>query len=272
MEGPGVRVSEFLVSFYSMVDLNNLDPKQKKRYEKVAKLFDEGEVALFEYLIELEDKIDAKVTEVEQKIPDLGGVLESVRGTQGIEGTKGDMGLQGPEGPEGKSIVGPQGPRGPQGPSGKDGTNGKDGESIIGPSGKNGNDGRDGSPDTGKEIVEKINALDIDDPDLQIDASHIKNIDKYIKKSGQIINAGIIGRDIVKDLDISNQLDGITKTFNIQAVWNIISVDLSSFPYGSLRKNTDYTWTPTSITFTSQIDASTQLQAGQSCVLTIVSG
>lgn len=92
------------------------------------------------------------------------------------------------------------------------------------------------------------------------------------EKRTTIINGGVIGRDLIKDLDISSQLDGATKTFNIQAVWNIISVDLSSFPYGSLRKNVDYTWTPTSITFTDQIDAPTQLATGQSCILTVVQG
>jgi len=86
------------------------------------------------------------------------------------------------------------------------------------------------------------------------------------------VGGGIVGRDIIKDLDISDQLDGVTKTFNIQAVWNIISVDLSSFPYGSLRKGVDFTWTPTSITFTDEITAATQLAAGQSCVLTVVQG
>lgn len=78
-------------------------------------------------------------------------------------------------------------------------------------------------------------------------------------------------RDLFKDYDLSAQLDGATTTFNIPAVYNVVSVALSSYPYGSLRKGVDFTWTPTSITFLSTIDPTTQLAAGQSCVLTIVS-
>lgn len=37
--------------------------------------------------------------------------------------------------------------------------------------------GKDGSPDTGKEIVAKVNDLPIE-PELQIDAKHIKNLPK----------------------------------------------------------------------------------------------
>lgn len=96
-----------------------------------------------------------------------------------------------------------------------------------------------------------------------------RELDELKNRKPQI-NGGIIGRDLIKDIDISSQLDGIKTTFNIQSIWNVITVDLSSFPYGSLRKNVDYTWTPTSVTFTSQIDPSTQLASGQSCVLTVV--
>src|SRR5258708_24632766 len=53
---------------------------------------------------------------------------------------------------------------------GKDGLNGQDGKD-----GKAGDNGKDGSPDTGEQIVEKINQLPEDD-ELKIDASHIKNL------------------------------------------------------------------------------------------------
>lgn len=78
-------------------------------------------------------------------------------------------------------------------------------------------------------------------------------------------------RNLFQDYDLSSQLDGVTKTFNIPAVWNIISVDTSSFPH-ALRKNVDYTYTPQTITFTSEIDAATTLAAGQTVILTIVTG
>ena len=104
--------------------------------------------------------------------------------------------------------------------------------------------------------------------DIREDIKELKEDMK--KQKSRVFGGGIVGRDLFKDIDISSQLDGATKTFNIQAVWRIISVDLSSFPYGSLRKTADYTWTPTSITFTNQIDAATQLSAGSSCIITAV--
>ena len=109
----------------------------------------------------------------------------------------------------------------------------------------------------------KIDAID----DLREELDRLKKARKVPFLS---VGGGIASRDLFQDIDISSQLDGVTKTFNIRAVWNIISVDLSSFPYGALRKGTDYTWTPTSITFTDEIDASTQLASGQTCILTVV--
>jgi hypothetical protein len=83
-------------------------------------------------------------------------------------------------------------------------------------------------------------------------------------------HSAIVGRDVISDIDLSSQLNGVDKTFNIQSIYNIVSVSLSSYPYGTLRKNIDYTFTPTSITFTNTIDAETQLGAGQNCILTVV--
>lgn len=128
--------------------------------------------------------------------------------------------------------------------------------------------------DTGEQIVDKINDIPLDDEDHKIGIEHIKGLRKEIdaiKSRSQIVGGGIVGRDVFKDIDISSQLNGVTKTFNIQAVWNILTVDLSSFPH-ALRKGVDFTWTPTSITFTSEIEASTSLATGQTCILTVVTG
>lgn len=86
------------------------------------------------------------------------------------------------------------------------------------------------------------------------------------------VHTGISGRSFIKEVDISSQLDGVTKTFNIGAFYRIIAVDASSSPYGAFRKTTDYTYSGNdgTITFTSQIDAATQLSAGQSVIIIIV--
>lgn len=54
---------------------------------------------------------------------------------------------------------------------------------------KDGEDGKDGSPDTGAEIVRKINELP-QNPRVMIDASHIKNLSLAFKGSGSASGGG----------------------------------------------------------------------------------
>jgi len=65
-----------------------------------------------------------------------------IKGEKGDVGEMGPMGPMGPTGPQGESIVGPKGDRGADGIDGI------------------GKDGKDGSPDTGEQIVAKLNTLD----------------------------------------------------------------------------------------------------------------
>ena len=139
-----------------------------------------------------------------------------------------------------------------------------------GAKGEPGEKGNDGSSDTPAQVKEKLlkEGLKIEDiKDLR------KELDKLekIRKSwfSPMVAGGLSAKEMIKDVDLSSQLDGVTKVFNIPAVWNIISVDLSSFPY-ALRKNVDYTYTQTTITFTDQVDAPSSLASGQTCVLTVV--
>ena len=57
----------------------------------------------------------------------------------------------------------------------RDGLNGKDGESIVGPRGENGIDGKDGSPDTGEQIIEKLNPIK-----NSLDFTVLKNIPDFL--------------------------------------------------------------------------------------------
>lgn len=128
-------------------------------------------------------------------------------------------------------------------------------------------------PKLGSPIRDSLELLQGDD---RLDISAIKGVKEIGDRVANLENrpqpsmASIAGRDIIKDIDLSASLNGITTTFPLQAIWNVISVNLSSYPYGSLRKGIDYTWTPTSITFTNTIDPTTQLSAGQQCILTVV--
>lgn len=132
--------------------------------------------------------------------------------------------------------------------------------------------------DTPIELRNSLESIKNDNDKLSIEAIGYlrQELDKLEKKIGTAKSVTIFGgnnaglKNSFKDIDISTSLDGNISTFNIPAVWYIISVSLSSFPYGAARKGIDYTWTPTSITFTSEIDPATQLAAGQKCILTVV--
>lgn len=137
---------------------------------------------------------------------------------------------------------------------------------------------KDGSPDSAEDIRNKLEVLP-EGERLSMDAIEglrqaIEDLSRRIMYSmgGGGNGGGVAGRNFIDTVDISSQFDGVTKTFNIPAVYTILSVDMSSYPYGAMQKATDFTFTPTTITFGDTIDAATQLEAGQKCVLTVVIG
>ena len=81
----------------------------------------------------------------------------------------------------------------------------------------------------------------------------------------------VSGRDLIKTRDISSQLDGVIKTFNIGAFHSIFQVVMSSFPH-ALRDGIDYTYDGNlgTITFTDEIDAATSLSLGQTVRILII--
>lgn len=124
---------------------------------------------------------------------DLSEFKEELRGLKGEDGIsiEGDRGLGGDKGDKGD-----RGDSGRDGLDGRDGSDGKDGRDadetqIIFdvlkriPKPKDSKPGRDGSPDTGAQIVQKINALP-ETSDKQIDVSHIKNLISLIKKYAEV--------------------------------------------------------------------------------------
>lgn len=105
-------------------------------------------------------------------------------------------------------------------------------------------------------------------------AKELKQLDDKIREVRQIRSSrggGGMSRAGIKEIDISSQLDGVTKTFNLGAFYRILSVDLSSFPH-ALRKQTDYTYDSDAgtITMTSEIDAAVSLDTGQTGIVTVV--
>ncbi len=97
-------------------------------------------------------------------IEDLRVEIRNIKLKAGKDGERGPRGIQGPPGPRGKQ--GPKGDKPIAGidfafpKDGKDGKHGKDGRTPIkGVDYKDGDPGKDGSPDTPKEIADKLNTL-----------------------------------------------------------------------------------------------------------------
>jgi hypothetical protein len=185
-----------------------------------------------------------------------------------FKGDRGEVGPQGERGEKGDSITGPQGPKGEKGDAGYtpikgvdyfDGEKGEQGETGVGLPGKN------GSPDSPEQIVEKINSLP-DEDEFKIDASHIKGLPEIKDGKGQAVFS--VERGGLKVYDLSSSLDGATKTFSLPAFDKIIMISSTSFPF-TFRPTVDYTSDASAmtLTFTSEITASTTLALGQTLLI-----
>jgi hypothetical protein len=165
-----------------MIPKDKID-KAKKILEINQKIKSFGTAFIAKKIDDVEEEIGSLTKIVTDYIESVPFPQDGIDGVQGEKGEKGDRGEQG--------LHGMKGDKGDKGERGEKGEKGEDGFGIDGKDGKNGIDGKDGSPDTGEDIVQKINALALD-PDLKIDASHIKNLP--INNGG----SGIGGRPLFK--------------------------------------------------------------------------
>lgn len=163
---------------------------------------------------------------------------------------------------------------GKDGKKGDKGDRGAQGESIQGRAGEPGRDGKDGSPDTAEDIRNKLELFigEPEDDKLKIDAigflaEKLEDLEQRIKSGGGH-HTFAVQRGQLKVYDLSEQLDGMTATFLLPAFWRVISVQSTSTP-GIFRPTVDYTADASvpSITFTSQIDATTTLAPGQTLLV-----
>jgi len=181
---------------------------------------------------------------------DKGDPGEFVAGPQGEKGEKGD---------KGDSIVGPQGERGSKGEKGDKGETGP-----VGSQGIPGANGKDGSPDTGEQIVKKINDLPAK-AEVQIDARHIKNLPEQDMGWKKYLHGG---GDVNMSYVLDPFLDGVTKSFTIPENRRVNYVILSSAPI--VVTTNDFTLSGnrnTTLTFGSNINASISLVGGQSAIV-----
>lgn len=105
--------------------------------------------------------------------------------------------------------------------------------------------------------------------DLRKELEELKNnIGKKTLSGGAGGGGGSTGARNVSAYDLSSSLNGVLKTFSLPAFWRVIDVSSSSFPY-SFRPTVDYTVDASAmtITFTSEIEASTTLNTGQTLLV-----
>jgi len=241
-------VAEVLAEYFKSTAKNN--DNRSKEIETVVTMLAQ---AISEIRNRLDEKLDEVDAEVKQKLDTVQDGYTPVKGVDyfdGKDGHKGDDGKDGisPDPQEVVSLVLEQIPKG----------------------------------ETADELYSKLpqygtlvrDALELLDGEERLDIKYIKGWEEMLKRiksveSRPAVIGGMGGRDLIQEIDLSPQLDGVTTTFNIQAVYKILTVDLSSFP-NALRKGVDYTNTTTTITFTSQIDPATSLAAGQTCIITAV--
>jgi hypothetical protein len=156
-------------------EINNLSPEQVRRLEKLAKLLDDGNLAILEHLFEIEEKIDAKVEEMKASVPDVYKILEAVQLQDGEDGEDGKDGAQGEKGDKGdKGDTGEKGEKGDPGRDGVDGINGIPG------------DIKDLSPEELRDSLELLQG------DERLDINAVKGIDQNNEKlSGDVLNRAI---------------------------------------------------------------------------------
>lgn len=129
---------------------------------------------------------------------------------------------------------------------------------------------------TGEEAVRLINELALT-PDKQIDFSHLKNVPKQFRgkkpylhgggipsltagtgitltptsDGGYTISSTAVGSSTT-NIDLSSQLNGVLRTFNIPGLSEVVSVHFSSNPFIG-RPTTHYTVVGEDITFTTEV-------------------
>jgi len=144
--------------------------------------------------------------------------------------------------------------------------------------GKDGDRGDDGESVDEEEIKEMILSLipeaeKIDLSEFEDKIEELLEEIENLKIANVQRGGGGLGnsREAVKFFDLSPELDGVKKKFSLPAFYRILQVDMSSFPTKT-RLSIDYTFDSTdmSITFTSEIDAATQLSAGQTIIILYV--
>ena len=119
-----------------------------------------------------------------------------------------------------------------------------------------------GSPDTGEEIIKKVNA---DESDALIRKEKVEGLEKLeimVRTADANVRGFANSGSFSYNKDISSLLDGVTKTFTIAPNARVLLVISSSFPT-VFQATTDYTVAGGVLTFAAGVNAASMLAAGQ---------
>ena len=224
--------------------------------ETIKRMMREGGKTSDDILKELiASEVERRVQEAKQELHNHVEQITPKKGVHYFDGVNGHDGIDGLPGKDGKD--------GRHGRNGLDGRDGKDGENI--------------SPKQAKmilaELLNDVNILGEKDV-LRILDKPKKGLDGKLKKLEELVMLNYGGHGghntggaTPQSVDLSAQLDGLTKSFTIPANTAIIGVFGSSAPF-IFRPTTDYTGSgTTTITFTASVDAPSALATGQSLIV-----
>lgn len=178
--------------------------EQLKRLQRLAK---DKEVFLLDEIDRLEDSI-----------PNLEKLVNTIKGNdgdKGEKGNKGETGARGEQGKEGKQgskgSTGEKGATGSQGPKGDAGKPGEDGKS--GKDGIDGKDGQDFTPELDKLAIDTINTLELLEGEDRLSARAIRGLEDFIQpfQADHFISSQV---QHMADVDFSSVAKGDTLVWN----------------------------------------------------------
>lgn len=123
-----------------------------------------------------------------------------------------------------------------------------------------------GSPDTGEDIIQKVNNDESDYLIRKGKVEGLEDIEKMVRTAQADVRVFSNSGSFTYEYNLSPYLNGVTKTFALPANAQVITVLGESTP-GIFLRTTHYTTTASTITFTSAVDETTTLSAGQTVII-----
>lgn len=256
--------------------------KKQLRIKRLKKLKTDSELAIFDHVNDLEDKVDEAITTIEKSVEEVkdrtANDFEVVtKMTQNLlKDMKGPAGEKGENGKDGE--MGAMGLAGRDGKIGRDGIDGQKGEKGIdgrpGRDGRDGRDGNDGSPDTAEQIIKKINTTE-----QQIDPKAIRgfnDLERIARANSNAVpvttthfyqNGSFVGR--AKNINIipgSNVTVGMTQTGDQE------NITINSTSSGGAVSVTDGVTTVANITQVDFVSGATVSNGGGGVAQVSISG